>query len=295
MKSRPISWNGASFRVPANWELALYRFPDNRTTRIEIEDEFSVRLEAEWTRPPSPIESDRLRRRFDKACRRAARGAVRSDSIVDLPQGWLATRYTFPSTPGAVAENSAPSLVAATGMVKDSTLCVSLLLHFGPRDPEPPEATTLMIGESWRDALGDRVPWQAYDVDLAVPRGFSLADTRFETGAKLMVFQTRGRRLFVWTFSCADVILRQSLSLREWVAAYLNQSRRFRRVVFRGEADGIAVKRQPPFAVHRDELARWCFRYVAGCRHRPETNQVVAWVFQHRRRDDVGLIDFLSQ
>ncbi|NQT93275.1 MAG: hypothetical protein HQ559_10980 [Lentisphaerae bacterium] len=71
---------------------------------------------------------------------------------------------------------------------------------------------------------------------------------------------------------------------------FLNGTRKVPGVVFQhGSSEDIGWRRRGLVSlVHRDELARWCFRYVVGYRRMPDRNQILIWVFNYRRESDLA-------
>ncbi|MCF7855521.1 MAG: hypothetical protein K9N51_12035, partial [Candidatus Pacebacteria bacterium] len=64
--TRRIAWDGVSFQVPATWDMGGYEFRKRRTY-LELEDDYTVRMEAEWTRLKRRPGIQRVRERYLKA------------------------------------------------------------------------------------------------------------------------------------------------------------------------------------------------------------------------------------
>lgn len=297
MDARTIAWDGISFRVPGNWELALYKFLRRGVTRIEIEDEFAVRLEAEWIRPRRSLDMPNILERYEASAKNLTMKADRSRAIDDLPGGWHATHFAFSETvPDRKARNLRVvkhGLITAFYLAPGSTLFCFVLIHFLPEDREDPEKVMRLVASEFREHPGSApAPWQLFDIAFELPRDFLLESTRFDIGAKLMIFRWRWRRFCLWHLSCADRFLKEGANLAEWVAGYLNDARVFRGGAFRVGADGrVAWKRRRRHLVgHREEIARWCFRYEVRYRVDRERNQLIFWVFHYRRPEDLQAI-----
>ncbi len=297
MNMRQLAWDGFVFEVPENWELARYRYASGGRALIKVEDEVSLRLELEWM---SPRTVQQARRFMTQATRYLEKMIARADRQTDfsgLPAGWRATHCEYreilatgrrQGNLGVVQHH----LVTAVFAPADRELRCLLRLHFLPGDPEDPKRLTERIIRSFSVPGGDRVQWRVFDLDLDLDAGFALEATSFDIGAKLLLFRYRTRRLYLWTLSCADHILKDGVNETEWVVGFLNAQRRVPGIVFRAEPDGtVAWRRRGLLAfVQRDETARWCFQYTIGFRRDPGRNQIAIWVFNHRHREDLDWI-----
>ena len=107
-----------------------------------------------------------------------------------------------------------------------------------------------------------------------------------------MVFRWGRRRFYLWHFSCADRILKDHMPAAEWAASYLNDFRRIKGIAFTPNEDGgIDWRRAYRLPIcSRDECSRWCFRYQPGYRYNRDTNQIVVWVFNYCRDDDLKML-----
>ncbi|MBN1671997.1 MAG: hypothetical protein JXR37_13240 [Kiritimatiellae bacterium] len=293
-----IAWDRVSFLIPANWEIGLYKFLKKGVTRIEVEDEYAVRLEAEWIRPRRPLQMRNIMKRYERASRELTLKADERKGIEPLPHDWYATHYIFRETVPAASggkglEIKRHDLVTAFYLCPRSELFGFFILHFLPGDPEDPVRTMRLIAREFRHHKGrGLVPWRLFDIAFEVPHDFVLENTQFDVGAKLMVFRWKLRRFYLWVFSCADMFLKDGVVMEEWVAGYLNGFAHIYGPAFHPGANGAIEwkRRRKWWVAHRDEIARWCYRYKARCRRDEETNQLIAWVFNYRRHDDLHVI-----
>lgn len=295
--SRRLAWNGLSFAVPANWELAVYEFLRRKVARIELEDEYSVRLEAEWVRGSKTFDLKRIMKRYETAAKPLTLKSDDQQTVTGLPGGWHATRFIYRETGPASGSRDFQvvrhELVTAFYLCPRSLLFCFFILHFMPGDQEDPATVIRQLAATFRDHHDEpRIPWKLFDLDFTMPGGFLLEQTGFDIGAKLMVFQWRRRRYYLWHFSCADVFLKNGATPAEWACGYLNGSRLFKAAVFQPDGQGgIAWRRRQPFFLgHRGEIARLCFRYKVGCRLIEATNQLVVSVFNYRHEQDMEVL-----
>src|SRR5210317_1031208 len=93
--SRRISWDGVSFCVPANWELAVYKSLRRGAMRVELEDEYSIRVESEWVRGRKRLKLEKIMKRYEKASKPLTVKSEGQNDITDLPKGWHATHFVF--------------------------------------------------------------------------------------------------------------------------------------------------------------------------------------------------------
>jgi len=296
-ETKRIAWDGVSFDIPANWELAVYKFLKKGVTRVEIEDEVAVRLEAEWVRPKRKLQMDHILARYERRSKKLTSLADDRKPIKQLPDGWVATHYTFAETlpkrnkRGLMVVKH--SLVTAFYLDPDSKLFCFVLLHFLPEDKEKPAETTRLVAANFRHYVGEPlVPWQLYDIAFELPQDFHLENTLFDIGRKLMIFRWGGRRFYLLHFSCTDMFLKEGMNIPEWVAAHLNDMRCVPGGTFYiGDRGDIQWRRRRRhFVAHRDQLARWCFKFRAEWHIDEEKRQLIAWVFNYRRDSDLRVI-----
>jgi hypothetical protein len=296
VQTKRIGWDGVSFLIPANWELALYRFLKHGVARIEIEDEYSVRIEIEWFRPQQSVAMSSVLARYEKAARPLTERADRQQKIEGLPPGWMATHYTLknkfddPQKKTQVVKTE--GLVTAFFLSPSADFFCFLLLHFHWLDKETPADIMKLIASELAVSKGPLRRWELFDIAFDLPEDFLLENTLFDIGSKLLIFRWQMRRFYIWHFSCADRFLSSDVAMEDWVTGYLNGSRLLRGPrFFPGRNGAIRWKRRRRYPLgHRDEIARWCFRYEARCHLDRARNQLVAWVFSYRKPDDLNRI-----
>lgn len=294
---RRIAWNGVSFGIPANWELAVYEFPRRDLSRIELEDECSARMEAEWMQGQSQRRLVHAMERYAKTTKSLTLKSVDRVDVEGLPSTWNATRFILRESgvdarSGGLAVSGHELVTAFYRCPRQSMFCF-LVLHFAPDDPEKPDETTQRIAATFQDHHAERaVPWQLFDIAFATPPEFRLEKATFDIGNKRMVFKWHGRRFYLWHFSCVDMFLKENVTPAEWSAAYLNRFGGLPGPLF--EADGKGGikwrRRRPHVFGHRSEIAHWCFRYAIGCYRLEARSQLVVWVFHHRHPDDPRIL-----
>ena len=295
--SRRIAWDALSFCAPANWELAVYRFLRRKVSRIEMEDEYSIRLEAEWVRGRRNLELGTIMERYEKAAKPLTVKCDEHRDIAGLPTGWKATHFIFketgPEEGHARIRNIRHELVTAFYLCPESAIFCFFMLHFLPEDPErPADAIRLIAATLQNHESAPHSPWQLFDLAFKMPRAFALEKTQFDIGLKLMLFTWKLRRFYLWHFACADVFLRDGKTPAEWACGHLNGTRLLKAPVFMPAGpDRIAWRRrQPYFLGHREEIATLCYRYDVGCRLMEETNTLVVWVYHHRKASDLDVL-----
>lgn len=296
---KTLSWNALSFRVPGNWELALYKFLKRGIAHVEVEDEYSVRLEADWVRPKRKLDVDEALRRYEARTSKVFARADSHEAMAGLPEGWTAHRLRFSQTVPRERRSGLQvvkqEMVTALYLCRRTGLVAFFILHFAQEDAEDPAATLRLLAEGVHDHTGEPLlPWRLFDLDFALPPDFLLENTLFDVGAKLMIFRWKRRRLFLWHFSCASMFLKDTSpqALAAWLAAYFNDVRLLRGGHFYLTGDHRIAwrrRRRHVFA-HRDQLARWCFQYTSRFHLDPSRNMLIAWVFNHRRPDDIQAI-----
>jgi hypothetical protein len=292
MKTRRLAWHGVALTVPANWEIANYSFPGRGVARLDVEDEYALRLELDWLEAPRRAHAARFLDENDAAADNLKRKADQAIPLTGLPEGWRGTRYEFREAVPTRRQKRelaivAHSLLSALYISRDATFICRLRLHFLPGDKEEPETLLRQVAASLERHNSGPVPWELFDIAFETPREFLLESTTFDIGSKLLVFRWGGRRLYLWFLSCADRFLSSAKPVEEWVTGFLNGLRRVPGIVFWPGAAGALTWRRRHLLCHRDELSRWCFQYQVGYRRDLEHNQLRIWVFNYRRREDL--------
>jgi len=296
--ARRIAWDGVSFCVPSNWELAVYKSLKRGAMRIEMEDEYSVRLESEWVRGRRKLNLKSIMKRYEKASKPLTVKSEGRNDIAGLPDGWHATHFLFRESGADAAGGGLQvvqhELVTAFYLCPKSSVFCFFLLHFMPGDRESPADVIRQIAGTFEDHVEQAlIPWQLFDIAFKLPREFKLEKTQFDIGVKLMAFTWRHRRYFLWHFSCPDIFL-EGAAPAEWACGFLNAARLMKAPVFYPEGQGgIKWRRRRPYLFgHREEIAALCYRYDVGCRLLHEENKLLVWAYNYRRTSD---LEFLPQ
>lgn len=292
MGYRRLAWEGVSFCVPSNWELADYRIQRRRAVRVEVEDEVAIRLEGEWIRATNRLSLESVMERYEKASKPLTNKAEEMTQIDGLPNGWHATRFTFKETGSGKTDSLqiiVHELVTVFFLCPQNALFGCFLLHFLPEDREDPIEITKNLAESFQDHRDQATcPWELFDIGYRLPKDFLLQKAFFDIGSKFMVYEWKKRRLLLWSYSCADIFLKDWSSPEHWAVGSLNAAKQFKGIVFRLDDGKISWRRNRmhPIGV-RDEIGRWCFSYDMGCKLIEDKNQLLVWVYQHRSPSDL--------
>lgn len=272
-----IAWDGLDFPVPADWELSGHG-QDRGAGSLVLEDSGEVRLQMDWAPKGEERSCERIRRQQAALAQKVA-GMSRPPERLDpgVP-GWTLEHHRLADGTG---------LVLGFGFGAALPACVFVRLHAHADSAYPLADVARRLVREFRYHDRGAVPWRVYDLALRVPRPFRLVRTSLLAGRKLLVFERRLRRLWIWRFSLAERLLR-GRSAAEALAGELNQHPDFPGVRFLASpGGGLAARRRSahPFG-HREEIGRWCFRYAADFRHDPASDTLLAQVFQYRHEAD---------
>lgn len=277
---RRFAWDGFTFDTPWEWNLARHE-TRGALSRISMEDDSSLRLEMEWSRNRRRPDAGQVRQRFDALAAEMRRADAKVTPVAALPPGWVAAVYTMPD-----------------GRRRVNALCLAgadftgvFTLHFNPTGLREPLRTIRQLASSFNLSDGALTEWAVFDFKFYLNADFLLTGTAFDAGSKLMIFEWRWRRFFVWWFSPADVIVRRQ-PMEEWCSRVLNRFKTLRGPIFQpGAVSGELVWRRDkryPFGRFED-LYRGCQRYRARCRELHEHNIILLTLFQYRRDTDLNL------
>jgi hypothetical protein len=279
--SHSIAWDGISFLVPESWSFAAYSYKKKGVTSIQLEDDYNIRLEVEWTRPHAKLNLDRIRKRYAKKAQGVEKHATKSFEYRGLPGGWGAHLYTMPDR---------FELLSAYYLSPQNEVCVWFRGHFSDKDPENAEEVLKLLTSCEVRTQG-MVPWSVYDIQFEVPSKFRLIRTAFHAGRKELTFQWRLRKYRLWFFSLAEIILRDN-DMLEWVVDFLNKSKDIKGPKFVIENGNICAKRRLRYPIgHNEEIGRMCFKYKIDCVHLEKENQIALCIFQYRTRSDLRQLE----
>ena len=279
-ESHEFAWDGVSFRVPKDWNLSSYNYLGS-VVNVTMEDDVAVRLELEWMRFDRTLDLERIQERYVRASEKLQATAVTTLRLTEVPNDWMAYLYTMADK---------RRLIVAFHVGGTGRFFCFLRLHGEEAGEKSLRNALQLLISTLRTHVDGLIPWQVYDVAFVLPREFRLVSTTFKAGRKQMIYGWRLRRLYLWYFSLADVLLKDKRP-EEWAVEFLNKGKELHGPVFAVAPDGsILAKRATayPFG-HFEEIGRWTFRYRIICRHDPERNQVVLAVFNYRQDSDLAL------
>ncbi len=295
---RRLAWNGISFCVPTNWELTSYTNKARGISRISAENEYSLRLEAEWVYSHNKLQFQKIIKNYEESSKKLTLHADQKIEIGHLPSHWSATHFIFKET--STEDNKSlkvfsHELVTVFYTCPQSSLFCYFILHFLPENPEDPVLITQQLTQSFENHKeNNSIPWQLFDAEFKMPKRFNLTQTAFDVGSKLMVFEWDMRRFFIWHFSCADMFLKNDITPEIWVVSLLKSFKTVRGInYFSKVPDEISWKRKRLHPIgHFDEMIKLCYRYEIGFHIDRHKNQLIVWLYHHRNKKDLdGLLD----
>lgn len=281
-KYRLFAWQGFSFKVPVKWDLAEHQ-NTHGVSCVRFYDDFSPRLEFEWLQARHPVQIDTVRRRYDDIAASMNAAGSAAENTEDLPPGWSACLYSMPD---------GKRLMTAFRLEPGSHFFCLLKIFFENAGRREAERLIRLIASSFRLYHQELVPWAVYDISFRLHSDFRLAATSFQAGRKLLVFEWRWRRLYLWYFSLSDILL-QKQTMEEWCAGYLNGFKAISGVKFSAAGEGeLFARHQLRRLIGNVEPAvRGCLRYRAWCRALADKNQIFLGVLNYRRRDDLLFLE----
>lgn len=274
-----FSWDGFSFDVPIEWNLSEYFF-ESRMNSVQMEDARGVRLELEWIRTRKKLDKERLHKTFAKSTEKFSKVAISSTALSDLPNGWAGSMFNMP-------ENK--QLLMVFWLSPDNRFFGLFRFHFEKIGKNKPRRLVNDILASFVLHTKGPVPWEVYDLSLSLSPDFRLVGTSLEAGRKLLIFQWRLRKLYLWQFSLADILLREK-ELNSWASDFLNAYKGIQGPIFTpGHNGAVLAGRKWNYPLgHYDEIGRLCYRYEVGCVRLPEKNSIILSVYNYRKSGDLA-------
>lgn len=281
-----FAWDGFSFPMPNDWNMADYRLDPKKGSTARFDDDASARLEVEWIRASKPAIREAFLRHYTGMASELEKQKTRIEPLDGLPPQWSGKMYVMPDK---------RLLATAFGVLQNTAgLQMILRVHFHAASlREPPRLLRGIIAGFQVHARG-RIPWEVFDAAFELGAEWRLGGTSFKAGLKHFLFVRSARRLGIWFCSLADIALRGK-SPEAWASDFLGTVKRLEGRRFVPETGGrirAARRMKYPFG-HAEEIARWCFKYQARCIHDPLHNRLVLAVLQHRSERDSGWADFV--
>jgi hypothetical protein len=210
---KAIAWNGVRFEVPGNWEPARVG-----RRHLLLEAEPGPVMEIKWAQAKGRFSGRRrLRALAGQVARKGA--TFRKTS---LSKNWRAVAERFE----AEGFQWDAGVERAQGVLLYCPVCRTVsLIQFLERPKGgiiSREAARVLA--SFRDHRSDdRVAWALYDIAALLPRHFVLERHRFEAGRFVLEFKGRGRRLTLYRWAPAEVLL-QDRSLADFAGTIAGEA-----------------------------------------------------------------------
>jgi len=274
-----FAWNGLSFDLPADWNLASF-VDDGKALRIRMEDDVSIRLELEWTISSRKINPERMRTQYERLTRSLSDQTISADQFTGLAAGWSAVLYTM---------HDRRRFITAMFLDQPRKLIAVFKLHFEAGSRRDPARLLDLIIASLVFRDQGILPWRVYDVAFDLSHEWRLVRTSFLAGRKFFVFEWRLRRLYVWFISLADLALKDR-ALSDWSADFLNQNKQIKGPVFYTDGARIKARRHGGFRFgHFEEIGRATLQYEIRSRHDTAANHIRLAVMNYRNPSDLRL------
>jgi hypothetical protein len=276
-----FAWQGFAYNVPAEWNLAEYKH-SNSGSYARLYDDSNIRLDFEWLYPRRPVKIEAVRRRYDEIAASMNAVGAAAENIADLPRGWSACLYSMPD---------GKRLLAAFRFVPEERFFCLLKMYFENASRREADRIIRMLASSFRLYEQGLVPWAVYDVDFQLHKDFRLVATSFQAGRKLLVFEWRLRRFYLWFFSLADILLKKH-SMAGWCAEHLNAFKALSGVRFSAVPGGEiqARRRWRRFYGNMEPVSRGCLNYKAWCLRLPDKDQILLGVLNYRHPEDISFL-----
>lgn len=274
-----FAWDGFSFQIPQDWNLAEYSLRQEFSW-VRMEDDNAVRLEMEWTRSRRPLDAERIRKRFLVVAKSLTSAGADTSPVKELPTGWSAFLYSM---------SDGRHLLAAFRLIPGSNFFCLFKLHFKSASRREPPRFIRLIASTFKINEQTVISWELFDIGFRLNREYKLIATSFQAGRQMMIFEWRLRKLHIWFFSLADLMLKGK-SMEAWCVDFLDGFREIPGPQFRtGDRPGIIIAQRHWYYPlgHIDEIVRRCFQYQVRCVHRAAKNQVALSVFQYRTNADL--------
>jgi hypothetical protein len=210
---KAIAWNGVCFEVPGGWEPARVG-----RRHLLLEAEPGPVMEIKWAQAKGRFSGQRrLRALAGMVGRKGAAFRKTAPS-----KNWRAVAENFEAE-GFQWESG---VERAEGVLLYCPVCrtVSLIQFLERPQGGIISRDAVRVLASFRDhRRDDRVAWALYDIAALLPRHFALERHRFEAGRFVVAFKGRGRRLTLYRWAPAEVLL-QNRSLADFAGTIAGEA-----------------------------------------------------------------------
>jgi hypothetical protein len=192
-----IAWNGVRFAVPGDWEPARIG-----RRHLLLESEPGPVMEIKWSAVRGRFSARGQLRALSRQVKR--KGAVFQATA--LPAKWRPHVSGF-EVEGFQWEAGAQRAVGVLLYCPDCRTA-SLVQFLESAGTQRTAGDAVRVLASFRDHRGDgRLAWALYDITALLPREFALERCRFEAGRFVLDFRGHHRRLTLYRWAPAEVLL----------------------------------------------------------------------------------------
>lgn len=278
-----MAWGGLELPVPTDWEIASHGNEDG-VYSLTLEDSSQVRLQLDWALVREARAYRQLKAKAEHFTKQIFKLSSDNKVIEGFPSGWNMTHSFLDN-----------GLSVIFGMMSVPEIPVKMFIRVRATDTEFPlkdVAKKMASGFAFHES--GSVPWRLYDLAIKVPYDFKLQSVSLIAGRKMLLFEKRARRLWIWRFSLVSHMLR-GRSVVEGLISILNTCAAFPGIKFCSSPSGeIHMKRR---LIHRfghlEEIIRWCFKYDVYYEYDANTDALLARVFQYRKDSDLNWLEGL--
>jgi hypothetical protein len=194
---KQIAWNEVEFKVPASWEIA-----EIGVRHLILEDDSGPVMEIKW----GPV-----RGKFSHRTHLRRIGAYQTGQLKKSVKEWLLPPAWEEAISGFQISGFAwqTHTKVGRGIILFCPVCrkAALIQFLEPKEARS-EEIPLKILSSYRDHReDDQTIWSVFDIRAVIPAIFTLASHRFEPGNFELAFQCGSRKVFLYRWAPASVLL----------------------------------------------------------------------------------------
>ena len=227
-----IGWQGFSFTVPSDWNLASFGGVSSKGT-MRVDDGDGPRIELRWETPDKAVDLEKSIAEFVNRLAREAKkkkrvfNAASHPSIVNKSQKPKAQLVNF----GWTSDSSEPLAAHGWGTAWQCGHCNRVVVaHLLGRATEKPRAAQQLASDIFTSmechGQGGWQAWSVYGLSGEIPLDFALARAKLQTGrleiewerplpAGLRGWWARPERLVLRRSSAANLLL-ENETLEDW-------------------------------------------------------------------------------
>ena len=276
---KEIAWNGISFDVPGSWEIA-----EIGVRHLILENDSGPAMEVKW----GPV-----RGKFSHRAHLKRIGAFQTRQLRKTVKEWLLSPSWQEALSGFQTSGFSwhTDTKVGRGVILYCPVCrKAALVQFLQPKGVPFEEIPLKVLSTFQDHRDDdQTIWSVFDIRASMPANFILTSHRFEPGNFELAFEQGSRKVFLYRWAPASVLL-AGQDLAQFAQSISDFSSGDPTPVDMDSGPAVQLSLVPRFIRFSRFKAKPSF-YWLGLWHLESKNRILGVKMQDKRAFDTQILD----